>query len=210
MDMAVFLSTASPRFVHVEMGSLAGVIDLPRSYESLFTKPSRSLTQTSPSPSRSLPQPHPRPFFSHAQVVCPLVTEGNPQRIPFLPPSAAIWDVNGRGNNWAWGYSNAASRLGLGGGVAGASSSSSTAAGAGGGGGAGRSAGVAAGKKKGAGAAPLLDRALNAIRKHVSADAKSHFFFPLFFSSSSSHAPQKASHPCFTLPNFPLALLCTG
>jgi hypothetical protein len=89
-----------------------------------------------------------RPRSPIAQVVVPLTTEGSPQRIPFLPPSSSVWDVNGRGNNWAWGYTNAASRLG------GAMPTIG-------------STGV--GKKGAAGAKPLLDRALDAIRKHVSA-----------------------------------------
>lgn len=78
------------------------------------------------------------------QVVVPLVTDGSPSRLPFLPPSAAVWDVNGRGNNWAWGYTNASSRLGA---VNGTSVVT---------------------RKKG-GSASLLDRSLNAVRKHVSA-----------------------------------------
>ena len=49
---------------------------------------------------------------SEPRVVAPLVSSTSSSRIPFLPTSSAVWDVNGRGNNWAWGYANAASRLG--------------------------------------------------------------------------------------------------
>jgi hypothetical protein len=49
---------------------------------------------------------------SEPKVVAPLLEEG-PGRIPWLPPSSVVYDHNGRGNNWAWGYHSAASRLGV-------------------------------------------------------------------------------------------------
>lgn len=95
---------------------------------------------------------------SEPKVVCPLVAEGSPTRIPWLPPTSVVYDHNGRGNNWAWGYNSAASRLGLpgehkgsGGGEGGLTVRNP--------GGPGCSTGRA---KK-----PLLERALDSIRKNV-------------------------------------------
>ncbi len=93
---------------------------------------------------------------SEPKVVAPLLEEG-PGRIPWLPPSSVVYDHNGRGNNWAWGYHSAASRLGVAAAPAGLSSGGgSTAARAGG-------LGCSAGKAK----KPLIERALESIRKNV-------------------------------------------
>ena len=89
---------------------------------------------------------------SEPKVVAPLCAESGSGRIPWLPPSAVVYDHNGRGNNWAWGYSNVASRLG------GAPDAAS------GGGMSGRQVGGASGSAK----KPLLERAMDAVRLHVS------------------------------------------
>jgi len=74
-------------------------------------------------------------------VVCPLTQEGHASRIPFLPPSSVVFDHNGRGNNWAWGYSSVASRQG-------------------------RDAPAGVGLPRGT-RAPLLKRAMDAVRRHA-------------------------------------------
>ena len=89
---------------------------------------------------------------SEPKVVAPLVTDGSPNKIPWLPPSSIAYDHNGRGNNWAWGYNSAASRLGE-------PVGSNNAAGRVPGG-----PGCSAGRQK----KPLLDRALDCVRKQVS------------------------------------------
>ena len=104
---------------------------------------------------------------SEPRVVAPLVSSSSSSRIPFLPTSAAVWDVNGRGNNWAWGYANAASRLGSdqpgyranvqsstesSGSIASSTSSVSS-----------------KGKKASGSGKSLIERTLNAIRRHTEA-----------------------------------------
>jgi hypothetical protein len=56
---------------------------------------------------------------SEPKVVRPLRTPGDPLHLPFATPECVVFDHNGRGNNWAWGYTGAANHrqpLGDGGG----------------------------------------------------------------------------------------------
>lgn len=99
----------------------------------------------------------PASLLPPSQVVAPLVTDGSRDRIPFLPPSAATYDFSGRGNNWAWGYSNSSSRLGL----------PPSAGGAGGDKPAARGGVGAAVKGGGIARSDLLPRSLTAIRRHM-------------------------------------------
>jgi hypothetical protein len=89
---------------------------------------------------------------SEPKVVAPLVADAGAARVAWLPKSAAVYDHNGRGNNWAWGYTSVASRLGV-----------SAADGAGG------DAGGATAVRGAAGGArtPLVARALDAVRLHA-------------------------------------------
>lgn len=117
---------------------------------------------------------------SEPKVVKPLATDGAAGRIAWLPPSGVVYDHNGRGNNWAWGYTNVASRLGHAGGGGGGGGGGVVDSGGGSGGGIGgggggfgapsaalgtRDLGCAAGRAS----RTLLDRALGSLRKHVSA-----------------------------------------
>lgn len=60
------------------------------------------------------------------QVVKPLVEDDNPSHIPFLNRDSVLYDHNGRGNNWAWGYTSVASRLGAAPGSAGPAAGTSS------------------------------------------------------------------------------------
>ena len=46
---------------------------------------------------------------SEPKVVRPLRTPGDPCYLPFASAECIVYDQNGRGNNWAWGYTGAAS-----------------------------------------------------------------------------------------------------
>jgi hypothetical protein len=100
---------------------------------------------------------------SEPRVVAPLVSSST-SRIPFLPKSSAVWDVNGRGNNWAWGYANAASRLGSDQPGYRASAPNTTEPGGT------SSSSVLYKEKKASGSGKsLIERTLNAIRRHTEA-----------------------------------------
>lgn len=50
---------------------------------------------------------------SEPKVVRPLRTPGDPMHLPFATPESIAYDQNGRGNNWAHGYSGIASHRGV-------------------------------------------------------------------------------------------------
>ena len=89
---------------------------------------------------------------SEPKVVAPLVADTGTSRVAWLPKSSAVYDHNGRGNNWAWGYTSVASRLGVAAGDGSAASSDGAA--------------VVRGAAGGA-RTPLIARALDAVRLHA-------------------------------------------
>ena len=95
---------------------------------------------------------------SEPKVIAPLISESNSSRIAWLPPSAVVYDHNGRGNNWAWGYTSVASRLGT-------SATSDAVANHSSAGAASTytKSGAAGGRAK----KSLLERAMDAVRLHV-------------------------------------------
>jgi hypothetical protein len=46
---------------------------------------------------------------SEPKVVRPLRVVGEPEYLPFATAESVVFDQNGRGNNWAWGYTGIAS-----------------------------------------------------------------------------------------------------
>lgn len=88
---------------------------------------------------------------SEPKVVRGIVQEGAPTHLPFVSLNGSIvWDHNGRGNNWAWGYTGLASHVGA--------AAPAAAGGAG-----------AATAGTGASGQPLWKRSIDAIRRQAEA-----------------------------------------